>query len=105
MRRSMQAFETRVLEIFRVLQTIYYIVLALLALAGALWLTAIFGMNVFMAGMDFVLGLVGLGCLADAFHTYASDVAPEQPDRRERYLESRMLHAGRRRPRPEEREN
>lgn len=70
------------------MQAIFYLVLGLVFIFGSFWLVAVFGSNIFVVGIDFVLLLNAMGCLVEALHVYVADIEPQRPHQRERYLES-----------------
>ena len=92
MRNEIQRRSAQVVSIAQVVHAAWCLLIAMLVLAGAIWLLVRFGMNIWIGIIDFALVLLGLGWLVEACKLYATSTPQETPDARQRYFESRMLY-------------
>ena len=99
MRRSIQMFEHRLLKIWRVVQAIFYLVLGLVFIFGSFWLVAVFGSNIFVVGIDFVLLLNAWDVSLRAFMCTQRTLNLSVPISASVIWKAGLIHAGRRRDR------
>ena len=79
-------------SIARLLSAAFYLVIAVLLIAFALWLALPFGRNWILTGIPIFVGLRGAATGVKALDIFLSTRPHERPDERQRYFRSRSLY-------------